>query len=319
MKAIIRHHYGGPEVLELKDIAHPLPQKNELLIRVHATTVNRTDCGVLTGLPLVFRLFIGFPKPKRLITGTDFAGVVEAIGAEVTNFKVGDRVWGLDDEGLQSQAQYMTIKANKTVLPIPDGFSYSEIVACAEGAHYAYNFINKLTLVPGNKVLVNGATGAIGSAGLQILKSMGIYVTAVANTKNIELVKDLGADKVYDYEKEDFTKDTERYHLIFDAVGKSRFIKCKHLLLEGGIYSSSELGPRWENTYLPLLTRFSKRRAIFPIPSNVKHSLLEIAKLIKRGQFKAVIDRTYTMNEAKEAYRYVMSGQKTGNVIMQID
>ncbi len=317
MKAITRTQYGNADVLQIKDLAQPIPKDNEALVRVHSTTVNRTDCGILTGKPFLIRFFTGLRKPSSPIPGTDFAGEIAAIGKAVKDFKVGDKVWGLNDEGLGSHAEYMTIKADK-IVSIPDNFSYDEVVACAEGAHYAYNFINKVTLNSGDKVLVNGATGAIGSAALQILKSMGVYVTAVGNTKNMELIKSLGADKVYNYEKEDFTEiDNEKYHFVFDAAGKSSFGKCKKLLLAKGAYISSELGPNNENLYLPLITRLKgNKRVIFPIPTNCKRSLLYIKNLIEKGQFRAVIDRHYTPEQIKEAYEYVQSGQKTGNVIL---
>jgi len=320
MKAITRNKYGSQEVLEVKDIDKPTPKASEVLVRVHATTVNRTDEGVLTGKPLLFRLFIGVFKPKHKVPGTDFAGIVEEVGSEVTEFKVGDRVRGLNDEGLQSQAEYLTIRADKGIVSIPEGFSYEEAVACIEGFHYANNIRKKVVLSKDIKVLLNGATGAIGSAALQILKSEGCYVTAVCNTKNIALVKSLGADKIYNFETEDFTFDTEKYDFILDAVGKSRFALTKHLMKEeGGIYISTELGNHAENVYLPLLTYFSKRQVKFPIPVNVKKSLLSSNDLMSSGQFVAVIDRTYKMSDIKEAYRYVMSGQKTGNVILQIE
>ena len=318
MKAIIRNEYGKPEVLQWREIEKPIPKEKELLIRVHATTVNRTDCGILTGKPFLIRFFTGLLKPSSPTPGTDFAGEIVAIGKEVKDFKIGDRVWGLNDEGLTSHAEFMTIKEDQAIALIPDGISYSEAVACAEGAHYAYNFVNKIDLKEGDKVLVNGATGAIGSAAIQILKSRNIYVTAVGNTKNIDLVKSFGVDKFYNYEKEDFTEiDEERYNFVFDAVGKSTFGKCKKLLLPNGIYISSELGPNAENVYLPIITKFKGgKKVIFPIPSNCKRSILFINDLIKQGKFKAVIDRHYQPEDIQDAYEYVMSGQKTGNVII---
>ena len=318
MKAITRTTYGGPEVLEIKDIPKPVPKDNELLIRVHATTVNRTDCGILTGKPYIIRAFVGLAKPNDFVPGTDFAGQVEAIGKNVSSFKVGDRVWGLHDEGLSSQAEYMTYREDKAVIKIPDGVSYQDVVACAEGAHYAQNFINKIKIDASSKVLVNGATGAIGSAGIQLLKYKGAWVTAVGNTKNMDLVKSLGPDKVYDYLKEDFTEiDKEKYDYVLDAVGKSTFSKCKHLLKPKGIYVSSELGPNAENLYLPLITKIKRgNRVVFPFPTNCKRSITHVAKLLTEGKFKPVIDRVYQPEQIAEAYTYVMSGQKTGNVII---
>lgn len=319
MKAVTREKYGRPDVLLVQEIEKPSPSKNEVLVRVHCATVNRTDCGILTGKPYLIRAFTGIPNPSSIVPGTDFAGEVVEVGPSVKDFKVGDRVWGLNDEGLASQAEYMTINENKGIAKIPDGIAYSHAVASAEGAHYALNFINKVTLKSDSKVLVNGATGAIGSAAVQILKSQGIYVTAVGNTKNLELIKSLGADKVFDYEKEDFTEvDDEVYDFVFDAVGKSTFDKSSKVLKPKGTYISSELGPNAENLYLPFITKIrGGRRVIFPIPSNRRRSILYMTQLLANGAYKAVIDRTYPPEDIREAYEYVRTGQKTGNVVIE--
>ncbi|MDY7395133.1 NAD(P)-dependent alcohol dehydrogenase [Aureibaculum sp. 2210JD6-5] len=318
MKAVLRSKYGSPEVLSVGEIIKPIPKDDEVLVRVYATTVNRTDCGILRGKPFLIRFFTGLFKPSSQIPGTDFAGKIESVGKKVTSFKIGDNVWGFNDEGLSSQAEYLTIREDKAVTLIPKGVSYDAMVSCGEGAHYAYNFINKVNLTKDTKVLVNGATGAIGSSAVQLLKYYGVYVTAVGNTKNIDLIKSLGADKVFDYQKEDFTKDDEKYHFIFDAVGKSNFRECKHLLLPKGVYISSELGPNAENIYLPLTTKlFGNKRVIFPIPKNCKRSVLLLTKLIKEDKFKPVIDKKYSIDQIKEAYTYVESGEKTGNVVIK--
>lgn len=318
MKAITRESYGNPDVLKVRTIPKPIVKPNEILIRVQYTTVNRTDCGILEGKPFLIRFFTGLVKPSSLVPGSDFSGEVVAVGNEVQKFSVGDRVWGLSDEGLASHAEFMVIKEDKGIGKIPEGVSFQEAVACAEGGHYAYNFVNKIELSKGDKVLVNGATGAIGSAALQILKSRGVLVTAVGNSKNLELLKELGADKVFNYEKEDFTQvDDERYHFVFDAVGKSSFGKCKHLLLHKGVYISSELGPNAENLYLPLITLLKGgKRVIFPIPKNCKESIMYLNGLLKEGKFRAVIDRLYAPESIQKAYTYVQSGQKTGNVLL---
>ena len=242
MKAIVHTKYGPPDVIELKDVEKPTPKDNEVLIRVFAATVNRTDCAILMAKPFIMRFVTGLFKPKSPITGTDFAGKVEAVGKGVASFKVGDKVFGFDDNGLGSHAKYMTISEDKPVTTIPNTIAYEQAAASVEGAHYAINFINKVNLENRHKVLVNGATGAIGSAAVQILKYYGVNVTAVCNTKNIELVKSLGASKVIDYTKEDFTKDEQKYNFVFDTVGKSSFAKCKPLLYPVGAYISSELG-----------------------------------------------------------------------------
>ncbi len=319
MKAVSRSRYGSPDVLSIREVDKPTPKENELLIRVYAATVNRTDCGILWAKPFIIRFFTGLFKPKRPTTGTDFAGMVEEIGKDTINFNIGDKVWGFDDNGLSSHAEYLTISQDKAVLTIPNGFSYAQACASAEAAHYAYNFVNKVNLKAGQKVLVNGATGGIGSSAVQFLKYYDTYVTAVCNTKNLALVQTMGADKVIDYTSEDFTQDHEKYDFVFDAVGKSTFFKCKRLLNKGGVYISSELGPYAQNLYLPLITRLiGGKRVIFPIPLNIKRSLAFIRGLMEKGKFKPLIDRTYPIEKIKEAYHYVASGQKIGNVIIEL-
>jgi NADPH:quinone reductase-like Zn-dependent oxidoreductase len=317
MKAILHLKYGSPDVLTLNEIEKPTPKNNELLIKVYATTVNRTDCAMLSAKPFIMRFFTGMLKPKNPILGTDFAGEIEAAGNQVTKFKTGDKVFGFDDMGLGSHTQYMTISENNAIAIIPDNTTYSQAAASIEGAHYAYNFINKVEIKSGQKVLVNGATGAIGSAAVQLLKYFGAIVTAVCDGKDTGLVKSIGADKVIDYTKMDFTKTNEKYQYVFDAVGRSSFLKCKPLLEDGGVYISSELGFMSQNLYLPLFTAIlGKKKVKFPFPTNRKRSVLLIKKLLQEGKFKAVIDRTYPMEKIAEAFRYVLSGQKIGNVII---
>ena len=324
MKAIVYQKYGSPDVLELKEVEKPTAKDDEVLIKIHATTVNRTDCATLRAKPFFARFFTGIFKPNKPIPGTEFAGKIEEIGKNVSSFKVGDKVFGFDDSGSGSHAQYMTILEDKALTTIPSNITYEQAAASTEGAHYAYNFIKKVNLKSGQKVLVNGATGAIGSAAVQLLKYFGAYVTAVCNTKNIELVKSLGADKVIDYTKEDFTKDNQKYNFIFDAVGKSSFAKCKPLLQPGGVYISSDLGYMAQNVFLPLITPIIKpmignKKTVFTIPTDIKGSILLIKKLIEQGKFKAVIDRRYPLEQIVEAYRYVEKGQKTGNVVIAVE
>ena len=324
MKAIVCTKYGPPDVLQLKEVARPIPKDNEVLIKIHATTVNRTDCGILRAKPFILRFFTGLIRPKNPILGTEFAGKIEAVGKNVTSFKVDDKVFGFDDQGLGSHAEYMAISEDSALTTIPSNMTYEQAAASSEGAHYAYNFIKKVNLKSGQKVLVNGATGAIGSAAVQLLKYFGVYVTAVSSTKNIELVRSLGADKVIDYTKEDFTKDEEKYDFVFDAVGKSSFAKCKQLLKPGGVYISSDLGYMAQNVFLPLITPIIKpmignKKTVFPIPKDIRGSILFIKKLIEEGKFKAVIDREYPLEQVVEAYRYVEAGHKTGNVVITVE
>jgi NADPH:quinone reductase-like Zn-dependent oxidoreductase len=242
----------------------------------------------------------------------------DRLGRSAGGAKEGDKVWGFHDEGLGSHAQYAVISESKPMATIPHGFTFAQAAACAEGAHYAFNFINKLNLQSGQEVLLNGATGAIGSAGLQMLKHAGLRVTAVCGTASIDIIKALGADRTIDYEKEDFTRDTQRYHFIFDAVGKSTFFKCRHLLLPGGVYVSSELGPYGQNIYMSLLGAFTRgRRVKFPLPLNIQQSIDQMMILTSENGFKPLIDRTYPLEEIQEAFRYVASGRKIGNVIIE--
>ncbi len=319
MKSAIRRKYGPPNTLKVETIERPTPKAGEVLIKVHATTVNRTDCALVTGKPYIMRLFVGLFNPSHPTPGTDFAGVIEEVGQGVTKFKVGDKVWGFRDEGLHSQAEYMTYSAEKNIDFLPKGISFEDAVASLEAPHYAYNFMKNVEIKKDSKVLLNGATGGIGSSALQMLKAMGIEVTAVCNTKNIDLIKSLGADKIYNYEKEDFTKDETIYDFVLDAVGKSSFGKCKPLMKEGGIYISSELGDNWENIFYALSTPFfGKKKVIFPIPSNIKDSMNYMKGLLEEGKFKPVIDRRYPLEEIADAYEYVASGQKTGNVVITV-
>ena len=324
MKAIVYTKYGSPDVLQLKEVAKPTPKDNEVLIKIHATTVNRTDCATIRAKPFFTRLFTGIFKPKKQIPGTEFAGIIEAVGKNVTSFKVDDKVFGFDEQGSGSHAQYMTIPDDKALATIPENITYEHAAASTEGAHYAYNFIKKVKLESGHKVLVNGATGAIGSAVVQLLKYFNVNVTAVCNTKNMELVQSLGADRVIDYTKEDFTKDEGKYNFVFDTVGKSSFFKCKRLLQSGGIYISSDLGYMYQNVFLPVITPIIKpvlanKKTVFPTPIDTRGSILLIKQLIEEGKFKAVIDRKYPLEQIVDAYRYVETGHKTGNVVITVE
>ncbi len=326
MKAIVYKSYGTSEVLQINEVDKPTEKDDELLVKVMATTVNRTDCANLTAKPFIMRFSLGMFKPIKQIPGTEFAGVVESTGNNVTKFKKGDRVFGFDDTILSSYADYMVIPEYKGIAIMPKGISFEEAAASSEGVHYAFNFLNKVPLKKGDKALINGASGGIGSATLQLLKYHGAIVTAVCNTKNIELMKSLGADKVIDYLREDFTLDDEQYDYVFDSVGKSTFGKCKRLLKPGGIYISSELGPYIENIYLSLITAlfgsvpFQNRKKVkFPYPPNILRSVLFIKKLIEEGKYKAVIDKIYPFEDIADAYTYVLTGQKTGNVVIKVN
>jgi len=316
MRAAIYQEYGGPEVLAIKKVAKLQPTAEEILVRVKATTVNRTDCAMLMAKPFIMRFLTGLFKPKNPILGTDFSGEIEAVGASVTKFKVGDKVFGFDDNGLSGHAEHLTYPAKKAIL-MPRDCSFEQAAASIEGFHYAYNTINKIKLKKGDKVLVNGATGAIGSATLQLLVHVGAIVTAVGNTKNMELLKSLGAKTVIDYTKEDFTKRKVQFDYILDTVGKSSFSQCKRLLKAKGIYISSELGWGAQNLFYSLFTPiFGQKKVVFPFPSKIRESLELVKKLMIEEKFTPVIDRTYPLEQIADAYRYVLTGEKTGNVVI---
>lgn len=317
MKAAVRRQYTSPNQLKIESLEKPTPKDKEVLIKVHASTVNRTDCANLTAKPFIMRFVLGFFKPRKIILGTEFSGEVHSIGKNVTSFSVGDRVFGFDDLGSESQAEYTSITEEK-VFPIPENITYKEAAASLEGAHYAYSFIHKVNIQAGQNILINGATGGIGSALLQFIKQFDVKITVTCNTKNIERIQALGADKIYDYTKEDFTTDTDKYDFIFDSVGKSTFGKCKPLLKEKGIYLSSELGPYAQNLFYPLSTLFSGKKVIFPVPYSQQKTIPYISNLLENGIFKPVIDREYSLEDLSKAYEYVITGKKTGNVLINI-
>ena len=320
MKAVYRSKYGPPEVLSIRETVMPVPAADEVLIKVIASTVNRTDCGILRGKPFILRFFTGLFRPASRVPGTDFAGIVEQIGKNVTLFNNGDSVMGFDDTGLGSHARYFTIREDKTLTIIPGDTPFVQAAASLEGAHYALNFIKRLKLHAGQKALVNGATGAIGSAAVQLLKYYNVYVTAVCPSKAINVLKSMGADKVIAYDREDFTLDSETYDFIFDAVGRSTFSKCRPLLKPKGIYISSEPGPWAQNLFYVLFTAIAGgKKVVFPFPSDIAGTLTFVKDLLDREKFQPLIDRTFPLEKIREAYTYVESGQKMGNVILSFE
>jgi NADPH:quinone reductase-like Zn-dependent oxidoreductase len=320
MKAIVYTKYGPPDVLQLKEVEKPTPKDNEVLIRVHATTVNRTDSALRKAEPFISRFVTGLIRPKKTILGTEFAGKIEAVGKDVTSFKVGDKVFGFSGTDFGAHAEYMIMPEEGSLTTMPANMTYEEAAPSTEGAHYALSFIRKANMQSGQRILINGATGAIGSAAVQLVKYFGADVTAVCNTKNVALVKSLGADKVLDYTKEDFTKDDQMYDAVFDTVGKSSFSRCKPLLKPGGIYISSELGYMAQNPILALVTPIiGNKKVMFPIPKHSDENIVLFKKLIEAGKFKGVIDRCYPLEEIVEAYKYVEAGQKVGNVVITVE
>lgn len=319
MKAIVYTEYGPPEVAKLTELSKPSPRSNELLVKVYASTVNRTDSGFRSAEYFISRFWSGLFRPKFKVLGCEFAGVIEEIGSDVKSFKKGDKVFGFNDKTFGGHAEYLTLAENAAVTTIPNNFSFDKAAALSEGGHYALVDIKAAKVQPGQNVMVYGATGAIGSAAVQLLKHFGAHVTAVCNTKNVDLVKSLGADQVIDYQTQDFTKTETKFHFIFDSVGKSSFGQCKPLLTEKGIYISTELGKNGENILLALTTPiFGDKKLLFPLPFITKEDVVFLKELAENGEYTPVIDRHYKLEQIVEAYKYVESGQKTGNVILQI-
>ncbi len=319
MRAVTFTEYGSPDVLEFKEVDIPDIKDNEVLIKIYATTVNRTDCGFRSAQYFISRIITGIFKPKNPVAGSEFAGKVVEVGTDVRNYSIGDRVFGFEDVRSGAHAEYKAQDAEGSIAKIPDGFSYEEVAPAGEGATYAINYIRSAKITEGQKVLVYGASGAIGSASVQLLKNIGAEVTAVCGTKNINKIKTLGADTIIDYQKQDFTQINDRFDLVFDSVGKSYYGECKKLLKPAGKYCSSELGPWLQNPLLALwFAMTGSHRVIFPIPKINNETMQYIAKLLKNGTYKPLVDRTYSLDKIVEATKYVETGQKAGNVVIKL-
>jgi NADPH:quinone reductase-like Zn-dependent oxidoreductase len=320
MKAAVQTRYGPPEVVRISEVEKPTLKDNEVLVKVHATTVNRTDCACRAARPFFMRLFTGLVRPRAMVLGSEFAGVLEAIGASVTSFEVGDKVFGYNEGPFGAHADYMSIPEGGSVATMPANVTYEQAAASTEGSHYALSHIRAAKVQSGQDVLVYGATGAIGSAAVQLVKSLGASVTAVCDTDRVELVRGLGADRVIDFTVEDFTKDEQTYDVVLDSVGKSSFTQCKPLLKPRGLYLSSELGPLAQNPFLALIAPLhGGKKVMFPIPKHDQEMVGYFRGLLESGKFMPVIDRTYPLDQIVEAYRYVETGQKTGNVVISLE
>lgn len=320
MKAAIYTEYGPPDVVRIADIPKPVPNTDQVLIRVHAVTVNRTDCGFRSAEYVITRLFSGLFRPKNPVLGCEYAGEIEAVGSNVKDFVPGDRVFGFQEWTFGAHAEYLVQKSTEPFVCIPEGMSYEQAVPITEGGHYALSNLRAAKIAPKQKWLINGGTGAIGSAAIQLAKYFGADVTAVCAAKHMDLVRSLGADRVIDYTSEDFTRLPEQFDVVFDAVGKRSFGECKPVMKPKGIYMSTELGPRSENPFLALLTPlFGGKRVLFPLPSITRKDVEFLRDLVVAGKFKPLVDRTYPLEQIVDAYRYVETGMKTGNVIIRIE
>ncbi|MCR9131682.1 MAG: NAD(P)-dependent alcohol dehydrogenase [bacterium] len=323
MNAIISTAYGSADVLKLQQVDIPVPKQDEVLIKVHATTVTNAHTAMRTGYPLFGRLFMGLMKPKMEISGTDFSGEIVATGAKVNKYHTGDLVFGSTDLNGGSYAEYLTIKENEVFTLKPENYTHAQATAIIDGASTAYAFLkNAIDLKAGQKILINGASGSIGTAAVQLAKFFGAEVTGVCSTSNVLIVKSLGADYVIDYAKTDFTKGSKKYDVIFDTVGKSSFKACKGVLEKDGTYLTPvlTLGSLKDMLKSKL---FSSKKAVF-MASGLRDSktkskeFIAIKKLIENNKLTPVIDRYYQLPQIPEAHRYVEKGHKKGNVVISI-
>ena len=320
MRAVVRDRYGPPDVLRVEDVPKPVTAPDEVLVKIRATGVTRSDAHLRAGEPYVSRIGSGLRRPKRRILGHELAGEIEAIGAAVTEFEVGDRVFGaLPYLALSTgaHAEYMCVPERFPLAHMPAAMSFEEAGAVCDGALLTLNALRPAAPLEGKRILVYGASGSMGTAGVQLAKHFGARVTAVCNTKNVELVRSLGADEVIDYLKTDFTKNGETYDVIFDAVGKHSFRRCKRSLSPGGVYLPTD---GFRNVALWLLhKRFGDKKVVFELPPRMrKEDVLLLKELIEAGEYRAVIDRAYPLEDVIEAHRYVETQQKVGNVVLTV-
>ncbi len=330
MKAIVYTEYGPPDVLHLEDVEKPAPKDNEVLIRVYATSVNFGDLLARNfkeispgkfSMPLLFwffaKMYFGFTKPKITILGSEFAGEIESAGKEVLLFKKGDQVFGYLGQNMGAYAEYLCMPENGCIAIKPANMTYEEAAVVPYGAIMALNLLRRMNIQPGQKVLVNGASGGIGSAAVQLAKYFGAEVTGVCGTPRLEFVKSLGADKVIDYTQEDFTQSGETYDLIFDILGKSSFSRCKGSLKQNGRYLLASF--KMKQLFQMLWTlMIGSKKVICALAIDKKEDLISIKELIEAGKIISVIDRRYPLEQTAEAHRYIEKGHKKGNVVITV-
>jgi len=324
MKAIVCTKYGTPDVLQLREVEKPSPGNNEVLVKVIAASVTKADCMMRQGTPFYGRLFIGLTKPKHPIPGTGFAGVIEKVGKDVTLFKKGVSVFGETGVGFSTNAEYLKVAEDALIAQLPSNMTFEEAAPICDGGLTSWSFLKDIGKIQaGYRVLINAASGSLGTAAVQIAKHFGADVTGVCSGANVEMVKSLGADKVIDYTKGDFTKNGKTYDVIFDTIGKSSFSQCKDSLTANGVYLSPVMK-------IPLLlqmmwtSKFSNKKVKFsatglrPVPE-LKALLNEVIEAIEAGSLKMVIDKKYSLEETAKAHWYVETGHKKGNVVLRME
>lgn len=319
MRAAVTTAYGPPDVVTVTEVPDPVPGPADLLVRVHTSTVNRTDCGYRAARPWFIRAISGWRGPKTPVWGTEYAGVVEQVGPEAAGFAPGDIVYGYCEGRFGAHAELVAVPADWMVATVPDGVDPATAAASTEGGHYALSFVRRSRVGAGDPVLVHGATGAIGSATVQLLADLGAEVTATAPTAHLDLARGLGASRVVDWQREGLAAATGPFAAVLDTVGKSTFWACRPLLRPGGVYLSSELGPGWQNPPLASVTPlFRGRHVDFPVPQDGPEVMAFLRDRLASGAYRPVLDRTFDLEDIVEAYRYVESGQKVGNVLLRV-
>jgi NADPH:quinone reductase-like Zn-dependent oxidoreductase len=315
MRAVLHERYGPPEVLRVGEVPRPAPAENEVLVRVHASSVTRSDCGFRNTEYWFSRFLTGVRRPKRIVSGMEFAGVVEEVGSGVTTLAAGDEVFGIKGG---ANAQYVCVAEDGVIAPKPSGLSFQEAAVVPDGGLSALSMLPALGPLEGRHIAVYGASGSIGTAAVQVAKHLGARVTAVTETAHVELVRSLGADEVVDYLQEDWTRRGP-YDGVFDAVGKSSFRKARRALRPGAAYVSADLGYLWHGPILILATRWiGTRKAKLGLARYRRDDLLRLRGLVEAGEYRPVLDRVYQLDDVVEAARYVESKRKAGNVGLAI-
>ena len=323
VKAVVYHRYGSPDVLGLEEVAKPTPGDDEVLIRIHAAAVTAADCAIRNG-DFTARLAFGLIRPRKTILGTEFAGEIEAVGKDVERFREGDQVFAANGAGFGAHAEYICLPEDGALASKPVNVTYEEAAAICEGALTALPFLrDKGKIQSGQEVLINGASGSVGTSAVQLAKYFGAEVTGVCSAANLGLVRSLGADRVIDYTREDFTNSGRTYDIIFDAVGKSSFSRCKNSLKQGGIYLSTVPTPA---ILLQMLwtSKIGGKKAMIAFtglrpPGEQAKDLVLLKELVEAGKIRAVIDRRYPLDQTAEAHRYVGKGHKKGNVVITVE
>ncbi len=315
MKAIVYSQYGPPEVLKLQDVAQPEPKDNEVLVKIHATTVNSANWRLRKADPFIIRLMYGITKPRNPILGNEFAGEIVAVGKDVIRFQKGDKVFGYKDFG--AHAEYLTVPEEGALVRLPEGLSYEEAAAIPNGGFTALHFLRKADIKPGQRVLIYGASGSVGTYAVQIAKYFGAVVTAVSSGRNTEMVKALGADQVMDYTRENYWEEGTQFDVVMDAVGKTSFAQAEKSLVKGGTYITVAFVP---SLFLEQIKEnvMGDKRIIMGASTEEQQDLVFLKELVEIGKLRPVIDKQYPLTETRAAHAYAESGHKRGNLVIKV-